>query len=157
MVGLDLVGLLMILLCNPPDQHRLHFLSHLEAARCGYTIQIDHVGDLVLRASFLACHVHIEVASGLYMSHCFPATTFSIHSADWHWLSPQPLACEAADGGEGGSVPLTSPLLRSREQLEQQRDCLWGKIHGGEWLKLDYLVQENYGTKQIYICSVFNL
>ncbi|KAJ8416654.1 hypothetical protein AAFF_G00325320 [Aldrovandia affinis] len=39
------------------DRGSVLFLSHQRAAECGYTMVFNSRGDLVLRASFLACHV----------------------------------------------------------------------------------------------------
>ncbi|KAJ8338201.1 hypothetical protein SKAU_G00371670 [Synaphobranchus kaupii] len=39
------------------DRGSVHFLSHQRAAECGYTMVFNSRGDLVLRASFLACYV----------------------------------------------------------------------------------------------------
>jgi hypothetical protein len=46
---------------NQPDSSGAHTLSGQGAAECGYTMVLDSWGDLVLRASYLACYVHNEV------------------------------------------------------------------------------------------------
>ncbi|CAB1315801.1 unnamed protein product [Coregonus sp. 'balchen'] len=45
---------------NQPDSSGVHTLSGQGAAECGYTMVLDSWGDLVLRASYLACHVDNE-------------------------------------------------------------------------------------------------
>lgn len=128
---------LLIFHVKPLDQHELHLLSDQEAALCGYTIQLNAVGDVELRTSFLSCYVYAEVDSFKILN--FVTSGFSwnnkpslyLCSADWHRLPPASLDCKPEDGGEGGSVPSTSQLLRPGE-VEQQRDRLWGKIHGGK-------------------------
>ncbi|XP_023688179.2 zona pellucida protein AX 4 isoform X1 [Paramormyrops kingsleyae] len=43
------------------DSSGVHYLSIKRAAECGYSIVFSAAGDLVLRASFLACHVNSKL------------------------------------------------------------------------------------------------
>ncbi|XP_063059426.1 uncharacterized protein LOC134452774 [Engraulis encrasicolus] len=43
------------------DSHGVHTITGAWAAECGYTVVRDPLGDLVLRASYLACHVENQV------------------------------------------------------------------------------------------------
>ncbi|KAL7875962.1 hypothetical protein AOLI_G00109250 [Acnodon oligacanthus] len=42
---------------NIEDSTGIHFLSSQRAAECGYTVVLNHHGDLVFQASYLACYV----------------------------------------------------------------------------------------------------
>lgn len=139
-----LVGLL-IFHYKPPDQHGLHFLSNQEATLCGYTIQINDVGDLVFRSSFLACHVHIKVDSAEILS-------FDM-SRDFHGITHH-FSISTLQTGTDYHLSLWFVNLQTEEKGAVYPLRLHCSIPGSSWSSREIVCEEKYMEVN---CSFANL
>uniref|UniRef100_A0A3B4EAE3 ZP domain-containing protein n=1 Tax=Pygocentrus nattereri TaxID=42514 RepID=A0A3B4EAE3_PYGNA len=88
---------------NVEDSTGIHFLSSQRAAECGYTVVWNHHGDLVFRASYLACYVENRRDTEFRLQVWFvnrqsdgsvEAYPFKLHCSVTEPLSPREIVCE---------------------------------------------------------------
>lgn len=103
-------------------------LSDQESKLCGSTTILRDNGDLVFRASFLACHVYSQVdlfELWLCVVFLFMQNKVCVSTSEVHWLLPATLVCQCTNRWDDGNLSTVPFRVSGAPEKWSVRRTIW--------------------------------